>query len=226
MRSVACSHAGRYSCTSRSRERRCCSALRASAKPQSASGVFRRTAVSVSCTGFLERRCISTSPAATSGRPVRSASASRRSTSSESSAYSSNSTATAARSANVACSQRACASRTSGGSSRRGINSAWQPGAPRRCGAPLSRSRTVSRYCPLAQRKRASVISSHRSPYPSRWRAISTSRQAGVAPSACNSNWLPISSLIVWPVSLCRLASSCARTTPATEHSSVIAMAA
>ena len=70
MRKLACSHAGRYSCARRRRERRCCSALRASAKPQSASGVFRRTAVSVSCTGFLERRCISTSPAATSGRPV------------------------------------------------------------------------------------------------------------------------------------------------------------
>ena len=68
--SVLSSHSGSYSAARRPRARRCCSALPASCQPHCATGMASRVAVSVSCSGLRERRCISTSPAATMRRPV------------------------------------------------------------------------------------------------------------------------------------------------------------
>ena len=67
----AASHSGSYRRAGRARERRCCSALGAPARRRLGSrGRFRRVAVSVSCSALRERRCISTSPAATMRRPL------------------------------------------------------------------------------------------------------------------------------------------------------------
>ena len=123
-------------------------------------------------------------------------------------------------------------------SSRRGISSAWQSGAGRADAARrLSRSRTVSRYCALraAQaRQRDQLAQVAVALAVAREQHQPAGRRARPRPAA--SNTLPIDQLDA--AGVCRQPSPAsplgassllyprARTTPATEHSSVIAMAA
>ena len=152
------------------RERRCCSALGSSARPHCATGSFRRVAVSVSCSGLRERTCISTSPAATMGRPVSSRDAlHQRRRSASSPARCSSSSAMAARSLEPGLQPHRlrehgleAAAPASGTSSARQSGRPASEGRVRHAAFDVGRVREVAR--PWRARRRATVIQCDRLP--------------------------------------------------------------
>ncbi len=200
----------------RTRWRRWRSALGCRAKPHSATLHPRCTAVITSCSGLRERACMCTSPAATSGRP--SAAPARCSVASHRLSSGARCSSTASQrwpskfkpNWALALDRQALTATKSEASmrSRHGASSSSHP-CKRLKGLP-----GPTWYCPLGAAARAAVMNSHRLPHPCASRARATSRRSP------HTNSLP--TMRCKPHSL---AASQARTTPATEHSSVSARA-
>lgn len=202
---------------SRTRRRRWRSALGCSANPHSPTLRPRRTAVITSCSGLRERACMCTSPAATSGKPsaapTRCSVASHRLSSGARCSSTANQIWSSKYESNwpLALDRQALTAIKSEASKhcRIGASSNSHP-----CSNPQG-LRGPTWYCPLDATARAAVMNSHRLPQPSASRARATSRR-----SSPHKNSLP--TMRCKPHSL---AASQARTTPATEHSSVSARA-
>ena len=113
-------------CASRSCVRRCRSALGCSSLPHSVSGLPRRIAVSTSCKGLRERRCMWMSPDATSGMADNALTSRSRCSHISSSSRRSSSTASQERPMKCCSSQRAMASNCSGELPRCGAASTTQ----------------------------------------------------------------------------------------------------